>query len=209
MVVFFLPCVLCHPRSPGRMLQAAACASLESSVPRWSAALCQRTPHACASRTGPWSGSEANKLWKNFFRHVCFLNWRLIDFKLQSPCVRVRLYQKTVSNGHAYLAIRPPTNPASTCRDALVSVAQLILNGENNGTVIGDPESSNGLLFQSPLNIWKTNGECYAEDPKLSFDECSNLKGFYGIKRTDFFSRGELRRDQEYVRVDANLLFFS
>ena len=121
----------------------------------------------------------------------------------ESDCIK-----RPFSNGHANLEVRPPINPASTCRDALVSLAQLILNGENNGTVIGDPQSSNGL-FQSPLNIWKTNGECYAEDPKLSFHESSNLKGFYGIKRTEFFSRGELRRDQENVRVDANLLFSS
>ena len=38
-----------------------------------------------------------------------------------------------------------------------VSVACLSLNGEENGTVIGDPECSSGL-FQSPLKLRKTDG---------------------------------------------------
>ena len=67
-------------------------------------------------------------------------------------CVRFGLYQKIFNNGHALLAVRPATNPASTCRDAFVSVACLSLKGEESGTVIGDPECSSGL-FRSPLKV--------------------------------------------------------
>ena len=104
--------------------------------------------------------------------------------------MRFGLYQKILNNGHALLAVRPTTNPASTCRDAFVSVACLSLNGEESGTVIGDPESSSGL-FQSPLKIRKTDGECYAEDPKLSLDESSSLRSFLGLKRTEILFSAE------------------
>ena len=103
------------------------------------------------------------------------------------PCVRFGLYQKILNNGHALLAVRPTTNPACTCRDAFVLVACLSLNGEESGTVIGDPESSSGL-FQSPLKIRKIDRECYAEDPKLSLDESSSLRSFLGLKRTEILS---------------------
>ena len=170
--MFPLSCVLCHPRSPGRTLQAAACASLESSVPRCSATRCQRTPLARSSRTGPCYRSEAMELWVNFFRHACVLNFARHRFRTDSgqklscrhswtafshgisrstpPCVRFGVHEKTFSYGHAYLAVRPTTNPASTCRDVFVSAAYLSLNGEHSGMVIGDPEKSSGLL-RSPL----------------------------------------------------------
>ena len=96
--------------------------------------------------------------------------------------------QKTVSNGHAYLAVRPPNNPASTCRDAFVPVAYLSLNGDDSGTVIGDPQSSSGL-FRSPHEFGRQmESECYAEDHKLSSDESSSLRNFLGINRTEILS---------------------
>ena len=101
--------------------------------------------------------------------------------------MRFGLYQKILSNGHALLAIRPTTNPASTCRDAFVSVACLSLNGEESGMVIDDPESSCGL-FQSPLKIRKTERERYAEDPKLFLDESSSLRSFLRLKRIEILS---------------------
>ena len=134
--------------------------------------LCHRTPLACSSPSGPCSGSEAKELRNNIFLSRVFPELTPHRFRTHfvqnlsrrhtltafsdgiscstPPCVRFGLYQNIFNNGHTLLAVRPTTNPASTCRDAFVSMACLRLNGEESGTVIGDPESSSGL-FQSPL----------------------------------------------------------
>ena len=172
--------------------------------------------------------NEAKELWNNFFLSRVFpelTHHRVRAHFVQNlsrrhtltafsngnscstpPCVRFGLYQKIRNNGHALLAVRPTTNPASTCRDAFVSVACLSLKGEESGKVIGDPECSSGL-FQSPLEIRKTDGECYAEDPKLSSDESSSPRSFLGLKRSEVLSarRVEERSGLRWG-LDANLL---
>ena len=177
-VVFPLPCVKCHPRSPGRMLKAAACASLEifraavkrSTVPedtfsafisnrsllwqRSEGALEQLPPLRVFLELAPhrFRTDSAQKLSR---RH----SWTAFSHGTSCatpPCARFGLYQKTLSCGHVYLAVLPPISPVSTCRDAFVTVAYVSLNGEESGTVTATLRASL-VCFGRRFNNRKTD----------------------------------------------------